>query len=200
MSKEKYRGRVHMLLLYPDNPEHKAAMEKIAQSYDYAAILHDRDKWTEEDEKKNPEHKAGVNKKAHWHVVLRFNQAVWNTATCKELGIDTNYIEQVKRFENALQYLIHYNDNDKAQYSTEEVFGNLAIKLRESINKTEKTEGEKVAELIAIIRQYDGRITVTEFAEYCAANGYWAEFRRSGSIFMKIIDEHNQRYNRNAED
>ena len=39
MSKEKYRSRVHMLMIYPDNQSHVAAMDKIAKSYDYAACL-----------------------------------------------------------------------------------------------------------------------------------------------------------------
>lgn len=180
MAKEKYRSRVHMLLLYPDNEVHAQAIEKIPSLYDYAMILHDKD--IAED---------GQTKKAHYHVVLRFNQAVWSTAICKALGIEHTFIEDVKRFENALQYLIHYNDNDKAQYSIDEVNGNLKTKLVESINKVEKSEGEKVVELIQFIKEYDGKLSVTEFAHFCALNGYWSEFRRSGAIFCKIIEEHN---------
>lgn len=193
MANEKYRSRVHMLLLYPDDPAHAEALNKIPQSYDCAYILHDKDTFTDEDEKKNPEHKSGQLKKPHYHVVLRFAQATWSTAVCKALGIKHNYIEDCKRFDNALQYLIHYNDQDKAQYDISEVKGNLRTKLQESINKTEKSEGEKVSELIAFIKEYDGKLTVTEFAEYCALNGYWSEFRRSGAIFCKIIDEQNER-------
>ncbi len=183
MAKEKYRSRVHMLLLYPSDETHVEALEKIKSSYDYAYCLHNRD-ITED----------GSTKKAHWHVVLRFNQAVWSSAICKDLEIEHNYIENVKRFDNALQYLIHYNDTDKAQYSVDEVFGNLRSKLIESINKVEKSEGEKVVELIQFIKDYEGKLTITEFASYCALNGYWSEFRRSGAIFVKIIDEHNQMY------
>ena len=184
MSKEKYRSRVHMLLLYPENEQHQKAYEKIVQSYDYASILHNKDYFTEGENQ-------GELKKEHWHIVLRFNQAVWSTAICKDLGIEHNYIENVKRFENALQYLIHYNDTDKAQYSVDDVKGNLKQKLVESINKVEKSEGEKVVELIQFIKEYDGKLTVTEFASYCAMNGYWSEFRRSGAIFCKMIDEKN---------
>lgn len=183
MSKEKYRSRVHMLLLYPEDATHVEALEKIKASYDYACCLHDKDKMDD-----------GTFKKEHWHVVLRFNQAVWSSAICKELGIEHNYIENVKRFDNAIQYLIHYNDSDKAQYTVDEVFGNLKTKLVESINKVEKSEGEKVVELINFIRDYDGVLSVTEFANYCALNGYWSEFRRSGAIFCKMIDEHNEKY------
>lgn len=187
MAKEKYRSRVHLLLLYPDNPLHCQAIEKIKQSYDYALILHDKDYYTEDTE----EHCKGEIKKQHWHVVLRFNQAVWSSAICKELQIEEKFIENVKRFDNAIQYLIHYNDNDKYQYSVDEVSGNLKTKLVESINKTEKSEGEKVIELIDYIENYNGKISIKTFASYCASQGYWSEFRRSASIFIKIIDEHN---------
>lgn len=182
---EKYRSRTHMLLLYPDNEQHCKAVEQIKQSYDYAMILHDRDYFTEGEN-------SGELKKAHWHIVLRFNQAVWNSAICKELGIETKFIEDVKKFDNALQYLIHYNDSDKAQYKIDDVQGNLKSRLKESINKNEKSEGEKVTELIEYIERQENTITIKNFASYCAKNGYWAEFRRSASIFIKIIDEHNQ--------
>ena len=183
MSKDKYRSRVHMLLLYPDNEIHCQAVEKIKQSYDYAMILHNRDV-TE----------LGELKKEHWHVVLRFKQAVWSSAICKELVIENQFIEDVKRFDNAIQYLIHYNDSNKTQYTVDEVTGNLKQRLIESINKVEKSEGEKVIELIDYIDQTQRRISIKEFSSYCAENGCWSEFRRSATIFIKIIDEHNQKF------
>lgn len=192
MKKDKYRARVHALILYPDNESHIEVLDKIAKSYDYAGIKHDRDTWTEEDEKINPEHKAGELKKEHFHIVLRTPNATWNTALCKELGLEERFCEQARNFENALQYLIHYNDTDKAKYEIDEVFGSMKTKLKESINKVEKSEGEKVVELIAWIDEYRAKLTVSEFAKFCASNGYWSEFRRSGAIFCKIIDEHNQ--------
>ena len=183
MSKEKYRSRVHMLLLYPENEQHRLAVEKIQSSYDYALILHNRDV-----------SENGEIKKEHWHCVLRFNQAVWSSALCKDLGIEHNYIENVKKFDNAIQYLIHYNDSDKVQYNVDEVKGNLKQKLVESINKIEKSEGEKVVELIEYIEKQDKKISIKAFASFCAQQGYWSEFRRSATIFIKIIDEHNARF------
>lgn len=188
---EKYRARTHMLLLYPDNESHQKAFEKITKSYDYACIFHDRDKFTLEDEKKNPEHKQGTLKKLHIHVILRFSQAKWNTSICSDLGIELKFCEDVKRFDNALLYLIHYNDIDKAQYTLDEVKGNLKTRLVEIINKGEKSEGEKVNELFDFIDSQKGYITIKEFARYCTLNGYWSEYRRSASIFHRIIDDHN---------
>lgn len=194
MTVEKYRARVHMLLLYPDNDNHVEVLSKIMKSYDYAGITHDKDVWTEEDEKKNPEHKQGTLKKEHIHIVLRTPNATWNTAICKELGLEEKFCEQVKNVDRALQYLLHYNEPDKTQYQLEDVYGGLRTKLAESIQKQEKSEGEKVVELIKYIRESDRIITITDFAEYCAKNGYWSEFRRSGAIFVKIIDENNERF------
>ena len=180
---EKYRSRAHVLLLYPDCGAHVEAVKKIEKSYDYAMILHDKDS----DEN-------GELKKPHWHIVLRFGQAVWSSAICKELGIEENYIEKPRSFDNALLYLVHFNDSDKYQYNPDEVKGTLAKRLREKMNSQEKSEGEKVSELIEYVMSYDGYLTVTGFAAYCAENGYWAEFRRSGSIFISIIREHNEMY------
>lgn len=191
---KKYRSRTHMVLLYPDNEDHKKALDKIVKSYDHAGILHYKDSWTAEDEKENSERKAGDLKKAHYHIILRFNQATWSSAICKDLGIMEHYIEPVKNFDNALQYLIHYNDDNKAQYEIDDVFGNLKNRLVESINKISKSEGEKVVELIQFIKSFEGRLSISLFARYCAENGYWAEFRRSATIFLKIIDEHNETY------
>lgn len=191
---EKYRSRCHMVLLYPDNNDHINALENIKKSYDYAFIIHNRDVWTIEDEKQNSQHVLGENKKEHIHVIIRAHNAIWNTALCKELGIDIRFVEQVKNIDRALQYLIHYNEPDKVQYSYNEVFGTLRTRLIESINKQEKTESEKVLELIEFIDNQEFQISIRTFSTYCAVNGYWPEYRRSAGIFIKILDEHNKKY------
>lgn len=183
---EKFRSRTISLLLYPDDLTHCKAMEQIKANYDYVAILHDKDKVAETNELKKP----------HWHVILRFKNANWNSAICKELGIELNYSEQIRNFDNAMMYLIHYNDSDKAQYDISEVFGTFTNRLTDIINNQNKSEGEKVLELIEFIENYDGVLSVSVFARHCASNGYWSEFRRSGAIFCKMIDEHNEEMRR----
>jgi hypothetical protein len=187
------------LLLYPDCPEHCIALDKIKVSYDYAYILHDKDIYTEEDFKKNPKlsekHCVGEIKKPHWHVVITVgNNACWNTAIANELGIIPNYIEKCGRLDRALEYLIHYNDSDKYQYDVDEVQGNLKTRLKIEMNKDSKNEGEKVVELIEYIDNQVGYIRIKDFSKFCASNGYWEAFRRSGTIFIKMIEEHNKAY------
>lgn len=178
---KKENSRNFCLLLYPEDSTHVKALEKIKSNYDYAYILHDKD--VTED---------GEIKKAHWHVVVNVGKnARWNTAIADELGITPNYVEKCGKLDRALQYLIHYNEPDKYHYDLSEVHGNLKTRLKIEINKEDKTEDERVDRLIDFINE-SGYLTVTEFAKYCATNGYWDVFRRSGVIFCKILEEHNR--------
>ncbi len=176
---KKYRSRKHFLLLYPDNQEHIKALEVIKNNYDYAMILHNKDS------------KEGKLKKEHYHIVLEFPSAKWNTALAQELNITENFIQQCRSLENSLNYLIHYNEPEKFQYSLDDVTGILKKKLEKSIKNDGKDESDKVSELIQYIEDYRGFLTLTNFSKYCSSIGYWDVFRRSGVIFIKILEEKN---------
>lgn len=75
---QKFRDRKFCAVLYPEDETHVAAIEKLKSGgYNFATILHDKDVY------EDGEHK-GETKKSHWHVVVRFKNAVWNTAIAKE--------------------------------------------------------------------------------------------------------------------
>ena len=98
MAIEKFRDRKFCLLLYPlEDESHKNAIDVIKRSYDYAMITHDSDL----DE-------VGNLKKTHTHLVIRFNNPVWNSALAKDLGIEINYIQKCRSLERSLLYLVHY--------------------------------------------------------------------------------------------
>jgi hypothetical protein len=178
---EKFRDRKFALLLYPEDNSHVDALEVIKQSYDYAYILHDKDL----DEN-------GKTKKPHWHVLVTTGKnQKWSSALSEDLKITENYIQKVKNLDRALEYLIHLNDEDKHQYSIDDVCGTLKLRLAANMNASDKTEGEKVLELIQVIEE-SNRVTVTDIAKHSAKSGCWDVFRRSGGIFIRIIDEHNQ--------
>ena len=183
------------LLLYPDDPSHMKALDIIrdpANNYQYAAIAHDGDMWTEEDEKENPAHKAGEFKKIHFHVILRFTSAVWNTSICKDLGIELNYcLETEFKIDDLLLYLLHYNNNDKTPYDVTQVEGPLKVRLEELLKKHEKTEGETGLDIITYIEDSKGHISYINLVKWAAANGYWAELRRGGTLFIKCVEENN---------
>lgn len=92
---QKFRDRKFCAVLYPEDETHVAAIEKLKSGgYNFAAILHDKDVY------EDGEHK-GETKKPHWHVVVRFKNAVWNTAIAKELGIQPNYLEACANVDTA---------------------------------------------------------------------------------------------------
>lgn len=178
---KKYRSRVHMVLLYPENENHLKVLDNIKQNYDYAYCLHDMD--TNDD---------GELKKEHYHVIIRTQNATWNTALCSNIGLEeVNLVQHIRNLDNALLYLVHFNEPDKHQYNIDDVHGNLKSKLVMAMNSQNKSEGEKVSELIEYIEEYKGYLSLTAFSKFCASNGYWSEFRRSGAIFIKIIEEKN---------
>lgn len=124
MLKKKYRKIG--LILWTDNSTHINAIDYIKRYYPhYIGILHDKD--TKED---------NTLKKAHYHVLLYFpNQKLISTIK-NQLGVSDTDFYEIKSMSGQLRYLIHYDDEDKYQYSRDLVFGdrfmlskfNLAIK------------------------------------------------------------------------
>lgn len=186
---EKFRSRKFCILLYPEEDEtHKKALEYIKLNYDYALIVHDKDK-----------NEVGELKKSHTHVVIATANAKWNTALSEELGIGENYIEKCRAFDNALEYLIHYNDDTKEQYDISEVKGPLKTKLEKILANDGKDENQKAEELIDFIRTYPGTLDEYVFIKYCCSLGMWDVFRRASYVFIRLIDKHNQHIDYSSE-
>lgn len=182
MEIKKERNRNWLLVLYEEDETHQKAIEKIKTTYDYAMILHDKD--TDEN---------GEIKKPHYHVVLKFNNPKWNTALADELGITLNYIEEPRSFKKSLEYLIHYNEPEKYQYSIDEVQGQMKDMLLKFIQNDGKDENQKSSELFDYIHNYEGILEIGTFGRYCQSVGMWDVFRRATLIFLKYIEEHNNK-------
>lgn len=182
---EKFRSRLYVAVLYPDDPTHVECMEKLnSNGYNFAAILHDKDVY------EDGEH-AGELKKAHWHIIVRFKNAVWNTAVAKELGIEPNYLEACKDADAALLYLVHYGkeEDGKFQYEYEEVFGPMKIKLGTLLADTD--EGTRALNVIDIIESSPGPIGYTELIRKAVAAGVYGDLIRMGSFATGAMREHN---------
>ena len=178
---EKFRSRRFCLLLYTSEDDtHIKALDYIKNNYEnYAYIVHDKDI-----------NKDNELKKAHTHIVLEFNNARWSSSLAEELGITPNYIQNCKNFEKALDYLIHFNDDTKYQYDINEVKGNLKKQLIKQMNSFNKDENEIVKEIIEMINNSD-LIDISTFVKVMCDLGYYSYFRRSLSLFLRLIDIHN---------
>lgn len=184
---EKTKKRNWTMLLYPDDPSHVEAMATLEKGgYKYVAILHDQDTW-QDGESEN--HVAGETKKEHWHVVLKFPQARYNTAVAKELGIKENYMEPCANFDNACLYLVHANAEEKHQYDPTSLFGNLVSYVNKLL--LDDDEGSRVLEIVKTIDATPGRALYRDILVWSCKNGLYGEFRRLGSGVKWLIDEHN---------
>ena len=170
------------LVLYPnEDPTHKSALDFIKENYSkYAFIKHDKD-FLEDNSLK----------KEHYHIVISFSNYRWKSAISNELGITPNYIEKVRNIENALKYLIHYNNSNKYQYDINEVQGTLKSKLESYINNEDKNESEKVLELLEYIENSKSYIRIADFIKFVCSCNLYDIYRRSATTFMKLIEEHN---------
>lgn len=178
---EKYQNRRYRLILYPDDPIHVDALAYIVSHFDnHIWILHDKD--IEAD---------GSPKKPHYHIIIEFPSARWNTAVSKELNITPNYMLPCNCFDKALEYLIHYNQEDKHQYSIDDCFGTLVGKLKDLLNKGKKSECEKIIDMLDFIDEQEGYCSFGAFVRHCADVGTFDVLRRSGVILMKCVEEHN---------
>lgn len=192
---EKMRSKTFNLMLYPEEDKsHLKALEYIRANYDYAAICHDKDTFEEDITINDVLHKKGEIKKAHYHVVVKFKNAKWSTALANELEIAENYIEVAHDLKRSLLYLIHYYDEDKYQYSIEDVEGTLKRRLKETISNEGKTESEKVMDIFKEIDKCEFKIDFTIFVKHIAEIGYWDVLRRSSSLILRYLDLHNSNY------
>lgn len=178
------RSRCYHLILYPDDKEHVKAVDLITNHYNYAIILHDKDFIDGSTE---------LYKKAHWHVILYFNNPKYLKPLAEELGITSNYIAP-DELKKGLEYLIHKNHKNKYQYDIEEVSGPLKENLLSYLSNSIENEKTSTLYLFTIIDTFDGPITLKELVPIIISNNLWSYFRRSQLTWFKLIDEHNHKY------
>ena len=174
------------MILYPDDKKTTNVLNIIEDNYNYALILHDKDYYEE----------TGEIKKAHYHIIIYFENAKRLNTLSDELGLAPNYI-RTEEIKKGLEYLIHKNNKDKYQYSIDEVRGPLKDRLQNFINKSIESENTSIMLLYEIINKYDGPIYLEYIIPVVLQNNLWSFFRRSQLTWFKLIEEHNRKYHAN---
>lgn len=182
-----FKDRKFTLLLYPDNLEHRTALKIIKHKYkNYACILHNEDK-----------DQNGEVKKAHYHIVISLGSKqspIWRNSLANDLSIEPNYIQQIKKLDNMLLYLIHHGEKDKHQYDIDEVDGPLKNRILTLINNQDTTESQNIIKIITYIEEHDNYLSLKNLSLWVASEELWSTFRRSSLIFVKLLDEKNKKY------
>lgn len=186
LNKEQERKRNFCLILYPDCPEQNELIARIVSdeyNFEYAGICHDRDITSE-----------GDTKKPHWHFVVHLSNACTRSAFAKNLGIEERFVQDCKDYKGALMYLVHYKNQDKAQYSADEVQGGLSQKVRELTAKPNETMACLI--ILDLLDSIDGKILWSEFMRMVCAKGLYSTFRRDSRSFRQAVYEHNSKFER----
>lgn len=173
------RSRCFALILYKDseNYDYNKVLEYITTSFDkYAYIEH----LPEKDETKK-----------HTHVLLYFTNKRWLSALSKELGIPQNYIQSAK-LKPYLKYLIHFDNEEKIQYSIEDVKGTLNDLLVDLIS--DNSELNNFSEIFLYIQSYEGKLSFTTLTSYIISKNMYSTYRRNINAIRILINEHNNVY------
>lgn len=170
-------------VLYPDSEVYSCTtvLDSLAFCFEeYAFILHDAD--TLED---------GSAKKPHYHWMGKRKNPVTIKTIANSLGVAENYIETIKNgWKKMAQYLIHFNDEDKAQYSPEDVnasFNYMAM-FEDNLSSQEQAKC-----IMAYIVNH-GTQSILDLTRWAIDEGFWSEYRRGYGIWKDIVHEMKSEY------
>lgn len=174
------KARTFCFIVYDESCDVCVLVERLNNYCDYVYILHDKDIDLSNDTLKKP----------HYHFIIRFPNARWLSAVSNDLGIDMNYFEPCRNVKSAMQYLIHFNDNNKYQYSKEEVQGNIVHYFNKCIADDDLDEESAISRILDFIDHADF-LSVSMLSRYCVSSGLWSYYRRAYSIIYAYMQEHN---------
>lgn len=163
------RHKVWTLIFYPDSAP-ATWEEELSQLHMkiWVSPVHDKDAWTEADQKKDPVHIAGTLKKPHYHLVAQYEAQVDRATFLADFGVLNGpaNVKAVKSLLSMVRYLVHADDPAKAQYSKTDVrtFGGAEIDLVEQLGSHERHEQLKA--MRAFIRER-GIVDYCDFVDYC---------------------------------
>ena len=172
------RSRCFACILYEDSESYsfKNVLDYVSNHFDkYCYIKH----FPEEDEKK-----------VHYHLVFYFPNKRWKSSLSNELNVPINYFQKVN-LKPYLKYLIHYDNEEKKQYSVDEVIGPLKDMLVDilSFNKEEN----QFSEILLYIQSTFQKISWTDLTYFCLSNNFYSCYRRNVQTLRFLLDEHNRK-------
>lgn len=147
---------------------------------------HDRDVWTEADERRNPAHVAGQLKKPHRHVVLYYGSKKSAGQVLADLAeLDVKHVERVHETLSYNRYLCHLDDPHKAQYPTDDL-----IRINGAACDIERPlTAEQRRHIKAEVTQFVRDNWITEYAElvfWCLDNRpEWSPVVMSETIYFR---------------
>lgn len=171
------QSRNFLGVIYPDSTTYDCdkVLLRIEDTFsEYAYILHDMD--TDEN---------GELKKPHYHWCGKRTSPTLLSTVANALGVEQNSIEFCKRWKSSLRYLVHADNQEKHQYSLDNLFANFDVET--IVGKSETYKSRQIFEYI----KENPSISYTQLTDWCFENNVWSEFRRSFSVWANLLRELN---------
>ena len=162
------RARQFLIELYPDNSEHMNVFLKLNKGYNFVGIKHNRDVYEKERKNKAGEvvNAIGELKKEHMHIIIDFENQRYLNGISKEIGLEKRFIQKVDSFKKVSRYLIHLDNEEKAQYSFDELFGSPDMIAKAKKQCTEEQTPTSVCyELLNALDNIDGIVSCLNAGE-----------------------------------
>ena len=183
------RRKVWTGIFYPDSAppeaEWKEAMSQMHMKI-WVSPPHDKDKWTESDEQKNPKHKAGSVKKNHRHFLAEYEVQVDRQQFLDDFAFlnGGENVKYVRSLRSMVRYLCHLDDPEKAQYDKADVltFGGADLDLVEQLGTHERHEALKA---MRVFIRDNNIVDFCDFVDYCdECESAWAYLLDDNSSYV----------------
>ena len=183
------RHKVWTGIFYPDSaPPEDEWREAMSQMHTkiWVSPLHDKDVWTKADERKNPAHKAGTFKKAHYHYIDEYEVQVDLQTFLDDFAFlnGGHNVKYVRSLRSMVRYLCHLDDPDKAPYKREDVltFGGADFDIVEQLGSHERHEALRA---MRVFIRDNGIVDFCDFVDYCdECEQAWAALLDDNSSYV----------------
>lgn len=176
--------------LYPEDKEHLKILDYIKKYFEYAYILHDKDKWEEDsvDDDGIIIHKAGDIKKPHYHVILNFKNPRSLEKLKNELGL--KHLETCNFYFYA-RYLIHKDYPRKFQYDEKEIVTNMELRIHNALKRDYNSQEQDTRILLDFIysARNQGFLTLKQLIDYATENDCLLDLKRNIHFYKLFIDD-----------
>lgn len=179
-----------MGVFYPDSTSYDcdSKLELVRAIFpEWVIAFHDKDVYTPEDERKNPEHKAGSFKKPHYHWLVRFDsnhkKTISSVANMLEIPAHDVQLPRLP-WRGEVRYLLHLDSKEKYHYDVSILEANFDFtKYIQILDET-----AKVQMILNFI--FESKCTsVIGLTQWCVSNNCWDAYRRAASIFHGVLHE-----------
>lgn len=165
-------------ILYPDSTSYNF-QEKI----DTLSLLFDKWAYIEHD---NDVNSAGEPKKTHFHWVGYRKAPVMVKTVANGMGLRDTEVEYAKRgWLTICRYLIHLENEEKYQYSADDVTANFdyLATLGDELTAEDKARG-----IMSFVLSADSNIDILSLGRWSLDNGYWSEFLRAYPYWQRLCE------------